>query len=206
MSFFSHTINNRLGKTNRLSKLHHLLDWSKISEILEKLHEGKRREVGGVIPYNYLSMYKALLLQAWHNLSDPGLEEALRVRIDFMEFTGFYLEDHVPDETTFCRFRSRLVELKLDQVLFEEINRQLSSFGLVIEKSNGAILDATIIESAARPKRQMEISNDREEEKAFQNITLQESCDTDAKWLKKGKRFFFGYKVFSTVQEKKRFH
>jgi len=155
MSFFSHAVSAKLGNNNRLTKLNALLDWSKIEKHLSKIYEGKRKEVGGVKPYNALSMYKAILLQAWHSLSDPQLEEALRVRIDFMEFTGFTLETHAPDETTFCRFRNRLVELELDQILMNEINNQLSFSGLKIEKSNGAVIDATIVESAARPKQQM---------------------------------------------------
>lgn len=53
-------------------------------------------------------MFKALLLQSWHSLSDPELEEALRVRIDFMLFTGMGIENEVPDETTICRFRNKL--------------------------------------------------------------------------------------------------
>ena len=28
---------------------------------------------------------------------------------------------------------------------------------------------------------------------------MQESCDPDARWLKKGKRFFYGYKIFVSV-------
>lgn len=202
MSFFSHTISVRLGNNNRLAKLNALLDWSKIEMHLSKIYEGKRKEVGGVKPYNPLSMYKAIILQAWHSLSDPQLEDALRVRIDFMEFTGFSLEDYLPDETTFCRFRNRLVELGLDQILMDEINKQLSSLGLKIEKTNGAIIDATIVESAARPKQQIEIEEDRNEQEKPSQVVVKESCDPDAKWLKKGKRCYFGYKVFSIVQEK----
>jgi len=202
MSFFSHVISTKLGANNRLAKLNALLDWSKIEKHLSKIYEGKRREVGGVKPYNTLSMYKAIILQAWHSLSDPQLEEALRVRIDFMEFTGFTLEEYLPDETTFCRFRNRLVELELDQILMNEINNQLCVLGLKIEKTNGAIIDATIIESAARPKQQIEIADDRNEEEKPSQVIVRESCDPDAKWLKKGKKCYFGYKVFSVVQEK----
>ena len=56
----------------------------------------------GQVPYDYLSLLKVLLLQQWHQLSDPKMEEALHTRIDFMWFTGFGLADkemHVPDET-----------------------------------------------------------------------------------------------------------
>jgi IS5 family transposase len=73
--------------------------------------------------YHPLSLFKALILQVWHSLSDPGLEEALRVRLDFMAFTGF--ESDIPDETTFCRFRGLLNEQGLWQKLLDEVNRQL---------------------------------------------------------------------------------
>lgn len=204
MSFFSNAISTRLGD-NRLIKLNELLDWSLIQDQLAKIYEGKKKGVAGQKPYDTLSMYKAILLQSWHSLSDPQLEEAIRVRVDFMMFTGFHLEEYLPDETTFCRFRNRLIQLGLDKILFEEINKQLNFLGLKVEKSNGAILDATIVESAARPKRQIEaVSEDRKEEEIPLPI-LQESCDPDARWLKKGNRCFFGYKAFSVVQEKEGF-
>ncbi|MBX9702721.1 MAG: transposase [Alphaproteobacteria bacterium] len=69
-----------------------------------------------------LQLLKALILQACHNLSDEGLEKALRVRLDFMAITGFV---DVPDHTTFCRFRNLLTELKLWDGLLREVNRQL---------------------------------------------------------------------------------
>ena len=63
-----------------------------------------------------------------------------------MMFTGFeLLEDKIPDETTLCRFRNRLIEKRLDKKLFKEINFQLESLGLKVKNSSGAILDATII-------------------------------------------------------------
>ena len=49
------------------------------------------------------------MLQSWHSLSDAQLEEALKVRIDFMLFVGIGVEHNTPDKTTICRFRNRLV-------------------------------------------------------------------------------------------------
>ena len=70
-------------------------------------------------------MFKAMVLQAWHSLSDPELENSLRVRMDFMMFTGFDMLEEVPDETTLCRFRNKLIAKGPDRILFSEINRQL---------------------------------------------------------------------------------
>lgn len=47
----------------------------------------------GPSSYEPITMVKALILQQWHSLSDPELEEALRIRIDFMLFTGIEREE-----------------------------------------------------------------------------------------------------------------
>ena len=74
-----------------------------------------------------------------------------------------------------------------------------------------AIVDATIIESASRPRMKAleEIVTDRNEVDTNQDqprnnqTKYQESVssDPDAKWLKKGTKFYFGYKSFATIDE-----
>jgi IS5 family transposase len=142
-----------------------------------------------------------LFLQAWHSLSDRLLEEALRLRMDFMLFTGF--EDNVPDETTFCRFRNLLIHRGKWAKLLREVNRQLQQAGLQVAPSKGAVLDATLIESAARPRKHLEtMAVDRAEgETPTFEVTGEEklSVDPDATWLKKGNKSYFGYKGFVTT-------
>lgn len=70
-------------------KLHEVLDWIDITHKLLGLY---RREItygGDHEPYAPLSMFRLMLLSQWHGLSDTQLEQALKVRIDFMVFTGF---------------------------------------------------------------------------------------------------------------------
>jgi len=57
--------------------------------------------------------------------------------MDFMWFTGFDVSDSVPDETSICRFRNRLVAKGLDKVLFAELNRQLVAIQKMIQKTSG---------------------------------------------------------------------
>ena len=94
-------------------------------------------------------------------------------------------------------------------MLFQEINRQLELLGLKVKKAMGAVVDATIIQSAARPKRTIETpACDREEPLVAEqpsNYLLKESADLDAKWLVKGKRAYFGYKGFVIVDAEKGF-
>ena len=85
-------------------------------------------------------------------LSNPGLEEAVTDRISFIRFSGSSLSSTLPDHSTLCRFRNSLLAQNLFERLFEEINRQREERGILVRESNGAILDATIVESSRRPR------------------------------------------------------
>lgn len=70
-------------------KLHELLDWAEIAHKLKGLYKREATHGGGPEPYAPLAMFKLMLLGQWHGLSDTQLEHALKVRLDFMVFTGF---------------------------------------------------------------------------------------------------------------------
>ena len=182
-------------KDNALIKLNKLIKWTDIKEKMGDLG----RSGYGPEAYDPLSMLKALILQAWHNLSDRGLEEALKVRMDFMAMTGF---SDVPDETTICRFRNLLIKRGLMDELLLSINEQIDGHGLKVKASQGAIIDATLIASAARPKQEITMKEDRKEEEVeYQMEGNSLSKDEDARWLKKGKKSHFGYKGFAVVDQ-----
>jgi len=199
MSFLSYEASTRVSKKNKLLKLSKIIDWEKISKHLTGLYAFEINGQGGQKPYDSVKMFKAILLGQWYSLSDPELEEALQVRLDFMIFTE--LEEKVPDETTLCRFRNRLTDKGLYEILFLEINSQLEKHGLKVKNCEGAILDATIIESAARPKKVVEnIAQDRNEPETQESeVKVNYSKDSDAAWLKKGKKYHYGYKGFVTT-------
>ena len=113
-----------VGANRRLDRIDGLFKWYRFEKLLKPL----RSEVGRP-GYPALSMFKALLLQQWYGLSDPGLEEALLDRLSFRRFCGFSLDDATPDETTFVRFRAALGEAGLSEKLFAEVNRQLDKRG-----------------------------------------------------------------------------
>ena len=174
-------------------RLHELLDWDEIARKLKGLYKREHSNGGGPEPYAPLAMFKLMLLGQWHGLSDTQLEHALKVRLDFMVFTGFEPGDgSFPDATTICRFRNRLVAAKLDQVLLRRVNVQLEGRGLKVAGSRGAIIDATIIESAARPNQHIEVDDDGQAD-------VVDSADEEARWVKKGKDAFFGYRGYSAV-------
>lgn len=196
-SFFTYGAEERL-RTNRLVMLGNLIDWARVGRHLKGIHKSDLApQNGGQKPYDPTKMLKVVLLKEWHSLSDPETENALKVRMDFMLFAGFDLSDELPDETTICRFRNAMIRLRLDKKVFAEVNAELERVGLKVECASGAVIDATIVESAARPRRVINIERDREETES--GVSVEESKDKDARWLKKGKRAYFGFKGFAVT-------
>ena len=198
-SFADYFIEQRKHSNTFLDKINLLIDWKHIDKLLRKKYK-KTASADGRPAYPPLPMFKLLLLQRWYGLSDPGLEEALNDRISFLRFSGFSLMGSLPDYSTICRFRNALIDLDLSEKLFEEITRQIESHGLLIRK--GAIVDATIIESSRRPRKVIEVmAEDRREEKT-EGVPITYSDDSDAAWIKKGKRAYYGYKGHISVDSK----
>jgi IS5 family transposase len=90
-------------------------------------------------------MLRCICLAKWFGLSDAQLEELLRDRLSFRRFVGLSLLDATPDETTFCVFRSRLMEAGKLQPLFDNTLMILRNKGVVLNE--GTIVDATIIDA-----------------------------------------------------------
>ncbi len=143
---FGESLSGGRGRNPALERVGGLVDWGRIEALLS----GLREEGPGRPGYRPLLLFKALLLQAWYGLSDGELEYRLGDSIAFSRFVGLSLEDDVPDHTTLCRFRNRLIAGRVLEKLFVELDRQLEAAGLVLK--TGTLLDATLIETgAARP-------------------------------------------------------
>ena len=89
MDIFSYESARRIGDQNVLRKVDALMDWSAISVLLKN---GLKRSGRGPEGYKQITLFKCLLIGQWHNLSDPKLEQGLRVRFHFMLFTGLDIQ------------------------------------------------------------------------------------------------------------------
>lgn len=200
MGFADYLIEQRKHSNAFLDKMDQFIEWNHIDRLLKKKYK-KTMSADGRPAYPPLSMFKLLLLQRWYGLSDPGLEEALNDRISFIRFSGFSLASSLPDHSTICRFRNSLLVLGLYEKLFEEILRQLEERDLLVRE--GAIVDATVIESSRRPRKAVEIiPEDRKEEEMPTPPVVSYSNDVDATWIKKGKKPYYGYKAHISVDAK----
>ena len=169
---------------NFLDAVEQLLDWPRIERKLIKKLQRSEENGAGVKAYPALCMFKILLLQSWYELSDLDMEVALYDRYSFSRFVGLSLDEEIPDHTTICRFRNLLAEKELLQKLLNEVNGQLAAKGKLVKA--GCVVDATIISSAGRPRKQVDIemvATDREEDAAGDcQITVSYSKDAEATW------------------------
>lgn len=120
-----------------------LVDWSEPERLLAGISSAAKGEPG----WPPLALFQALLLAAWHDLSDVRLAEALDDRASLRRFCGFAAHEPTPERTAFVRFRAELVRRGLDRALFESITRQLVARGLVVR--TGTLVDATLLPSAS---------------------------------------------------------
>ena len=198
MDLFLREASDRIGDDDVLAKINTLMDWSAFSPILKR---GLGRSGEGPPGYDPLILFKCLLIGQWHGLSDPKLERALNVRLDFMIFCGLGLHAPVPDETTHCRFRNALVKGGVYDDLLAEVCAQIEAHGLKLKEAEAAIIDATLVESAARPRTHIEAPQDRAEGDAPDDPEVHFSADPDARWVKKGSKSTLGYKAFVRTDE-----
>ena len=97
-------------------------------------------------------LLRIMILQHLYGLSDPQAEEQVKDRLSFQKFLGLGAEEGVPDETTICRFRQRLIECGLHEELLGLLNGQLESRGYFVKQTT--LVDATIVQSSRqRPAR-----------------------------------------------------
>ncbi|MEN3748775.1 IS5 family transposase [Sphingomonas sp. HF-S3] len=171
----------QLGRNARLERIRAAFDWGAIEALVAEVYSART----GRPSWPPVLMLRALLLQQWYGLSDPGLEEALSDRLSFRSFVGLGLDEGQPDHSTLSRFRKRLRELKLDERLFQEVERQLSAQGMLVR--SGTLLDATLVEAAVR--------------RPGAPAGSRSQVDPDAAWTRKGGTKHFGYKAHLGVDE-----
>jgi IS5 family transposase len=89
------------------------LDWVKLEQIMAEIYASKT----GRPSYPLLTLLRASLLGIWYRLSDAELAQSLFRDLLFRKFCHLELGGDVPDATTIGRFRARLMELGLWEVL-----------------------------------------------------------------------------------------
>jgi transposase, IS5 family len=141
------------AKGDDLERVKAIVDFEMFRPALEAAVPRADRSRGGRPPFDHVLMFKVLILQAMHSLSDERCEYLIKDRLSFMRFLGLGLADGVPDANTIWTFREALKKAGIIDELFRRFDEALRSAGFLA--MSGQIVDATIV---AAPKQRNTIA------------------------------------------------
>lgn len=194
---FDHDL--RLSKLSKLGdpleRLANGIDFEQFRQLLEDHLIKPTKGKGGRPPYDYVLMFKILILQRYYNLSDDQIEYQINDRLSFMRFLGLTMADDVPDSKTVWAFTEQLTDLELVDALFNLFASKLGELGLIVNE--GKIVDASFVEAPRQRNSREENQKikDGQGGQLWQDTASKKSQkDIDARWTKKNNVNFYGYK------------
>ncbi len=169
-----------------LERVKAVVDFEMFRAALEAAVPRGDRSNGGRPPFDAVFMFKVLILQAMHSLSDERCEHLIKDRLSFMRFLGLGLADAVPDANTLWTFREAPKKADAVDALFQQFDAALRDAGFLA--MSGQIVAATIV---AAPKQRNTIA----EKQAIREGRIPDDCkdkpaklaqkDRDARWTVK---------------------
>lgn len=185
-----------------LRRLNEVVDWELFRPTLNQVLHRDAKGPGGRPSFDYVLMFKILILQRTFNLADEQTEFQIKDRLSFQTFLGLTLADTIPDEKTIWLFRDTLTRGGVVEVLFAQFDAHLRSRGLILNQ--GSIVDASFVDV---PRQR----NNREDNAAVKAGTVPAAWkekpaklaqkDVDARWTEKNGEKHFGYKDHVKVDQ-----
>src|SRR5918999_485360 len=135
------------AKGDDLERIAALVDFERFRPELEQAVPRAGGAKGGRPACDHVLMFKVLLLQAMHALSDERCEYLIKDRLSFMRFLGLGLADPVPDANTTRAFRESLKRAGAVDAPFARSDAALREAGYLA--MGGQIAGASVV---AAPK------------------------------------------------------
>lgn len=174
-TFFDLAVQQR-GATNKvLETITREVDFTQAEEQVAATYATGGRPAGRVGV-----LLRIMILQHLYGLSDPQAEEQIKDRLSFQKFIQLDTHEAVPDETTLCRFRQRLIECRLHEQLLDLLNVQLEARGYIVKRTT--LVDATIVESSRKRP-------------SVEAVASGTAPDAQASYTRNARRSFYGYKA-----------
>jgi len=188
--------------------------WENWAEPFKKCFKGEKEY--GPHGYPVATLLKMTVISYLYDLSDKLTENYVRDNNPARYFAGLGFRQDVPDETTLCRFRSRIAQKGRDHLLkelFDRLLQRASKFGIKMGKVQ--ILDSVHTESPIDVNKEEKVNEKRKEK----GEPPEPPKDPDATWGCKGKRkrknkdtgeleeynkWFYGYKTHVSMNSKTR--
>jgi len=201
--------NDRLEELSRmgdpLEKLNKFINWEDFRKELTKIFVKIPKGPGGRPPFDYVMMFKILILQKLNNIADDNTEYLIKDRLSFQRFPGLALCDTVPDAKTIWNYREALKEANMPDTIYNRFVKLLESKGIITH--SGSIVDATFVDVPRQRntgKENEEIKEGKIPEKweGEENRHKRAQKDVDARWAVKNKEVHYGYKNHIKMDKK----
>jgi IS5 family transposase len=188
-----------------LEKLNKYMQWENFREVLTNAFSKEPKGPGGRPPFDYVMMYKILILQKLYNMSDDITEYQIKDRLSFQRYLGLSLCGTVPDAKTIWNFREVLKEAGVLDKIFERFVGQMESKGIITR--SGSIAGAAFVDVPRQGNTKEENKEIKEgkmpngwekEEKRHKKAQK----DTDARRATKNKEVHYGYKDHINMDKK----
>jgi transposase, IS5 family len=184
-----------------LIRLNEIIDWERFRPMLTKALYKEPKGPGGRPAFDYVMMFKVLILQQMYQLSDAQMQYQLLDRLSFMRFLGLDLADPIPDEKTIWLFREKVTQAGIIHSLFAEVHAVMHERKMVLKE--GVIVDATIVQA---PRQHIKQEDKKQIEQGDTPAEWTENKkrqkDTDARWTQKNNKSYYGYKHHIKVSQK----
>jgi len=201
--------NDRLRELSKLGdpleKLNEYIKWEDMRETLNEALQKEHKGQGGRPPFDYLLMFKILILQKLYNISDDKTEYIIMDRLSFQRFLGIQLCNKVPDAKTIWNFREELSKTGALEKIFGRFVMQLEEKGIVTR--SGSIVDATFVDvprqrNTREENEKIKEGKTPEEWERKKNRHKKAQKDVDARWATKNKEKHYGYKNHIKIDKK----
>jgi len=193
--------NDRLKELSELGdpleKLNSVIDWERFRPVLTRILKKEAQGPGGRPPYDYVMMFKILILQRIYHISDAQTEYQIKDRLSFMRFLGLSLCNDVPDDKTIWFFREQLVKADIIDTLFYRFVNELEKKHIITR--DGSIIDATFVDvpkqrNSKDENDSIKKGNTPEDWETPENEHKKAQKDVDARWTVKNDETHYGYK------------
>lgn len=181
-----------------LEKLNSKINFELFREVLNSIYKKTdAKSTAGAKPYDYVLMFKIIILQRLYNISDEQVEFQLNDRLSFKRFTGLGFSHKVPDTNTIWTFKEKLKENDNERKLFDCFYKEVEEQNLIV--SEGKMVDASFHEvprqrNSREENKELKEGRIPKEWKAKKNKHKLSHKDTDARWTKKNNQTYYGYK------------
>ncbi len=122
-----------LNEPIRLQSMGHLVDWDVFTPVLDEIFGPPQASVNVYRSWDYLVIFRSILLGEMNGLSNKHLEFMLLDSISFKKFVGLETLDQVPDHKTLFKYRFMLKQSDRLDELIEVFKKQLLTKGFEVQ-------------------------------------------------------------------------